>query len=202
MPKLNDAQLVILAAAARRDDGSMLPLPKRLKLDESAASQMLAGFVETNLAAELPANRDAAVWQGSKDGERNMLVITNAGLRTIGIAPNGDSQIGKVAVKKNQRRPTKAAKPKATKRRGTQRVPKKTGASSTDRRPDTKQTQVINLLRRSKGATIEQMMEATGWQAHSVRGVMSGTLKKKLGLKIVSERAENRARAYRIAGRG
>ena len=72
----------------------------------------------------------------------------------------------------------------------------------TDPRPDTKQAQIINLLRRSKGSAIAQMMEATGWQAHSVRGVMSGALKKKRGLKIVSEKTEGRGRVYRIVDRG
>ena len=58
--------------------------------------------------------------------------------------------------------------------------------------------QIIALLRRPQGATIEAMMLATGWQAHSVRGAISGSLKKKLGFTVTSERTEA-GRTYRIA---
>jgi hypothetical protein len=52
---------------------------------------------------------------------------------------------------------------------------------------------MIGLLQRPEGATIEELAEATGWQSHSVRGVMSGALKKKLGLAIASEKVAGRA---------
>ena len=68
-------------------------------------------------------------------------------------------------------------------------------------RPGTKQALLIDLLKRKKGATIEEIVEATGWQAHSVRGAISGALKKKLGLTVTSERAEDRGRTYRIVER-
>lgn len=55
------------------------------------------------------------------------------------------------------------------------------------------------LLRRSEGATIEQLMRATSWQAHSMRGAMSGHLKKKRGLTITSTKADG-VRVYRIPG--
>lgn len=53
------------------------------------------------------------------------------------------------------------------------------------------------LLERPSGATIEEMMKATGWQQHSVRGVLSGVLKKRLGLSVSSAQAD-RGRIYRI----
>ena len=64
----------------------------------------------------------------------------------------------------------------------------------------TKQAILIEMLRRPNGATIEQMTAKTGWQAHSVRGAISGALKKKLGLAVTSERVEARGRVYRITG--
>lgn len=64
---------------------------------------------------------------------------------------------------------------------------------------DSKQAKLIELLRRSEGATIAQLVKALGWQAHTVRGAMSGALKKKLGLTVSSEKAEGGARVYRIA---
>ncbi len=66
------------------------------------------------------------------------------------------------------------------------------------RRTHSKQAQVIALLKRAGGAGIEEMTLATGWQKHTVRGLMSGALKKRLGLAIKSERAE-KGMVYRIA---
>ena len=56
---------------------------------------------------------------------------------------------------------------------------------------------VIELLRRREGASIEAMMKATGWQAHSVRGAMSGAIKKERGLAVTSDKSEA-GRIYRI----
>ncbi|HCI52633.1 MAG TPA: hypothetical protein DE312_04850 [Gallionella sp.] len=62
-----------------------------------------------------------------------------------------------------------------------------------------KQTQIIAMLRLPEGATLTDLMEATGWQAHSVRGVISGALRKRLGLTVTSEKTEDGTRCYRIA---
>ncbi len=69
-------------------------------------------------------------------------------------------------------------------------------------RAGTKQALLIDLLKRKAGATITDLVHATGWQAHSVRGAISGTLKKKLGLTVTSETIEKRGRVYRIVGQG
>jgi hypothetical protein len=66
-------------------------------------------------------------------------------------------------------------------------------------RENTKQAKVVELLRRPEGATIAQLVKATGWQPHTVRGAMAGALKKLLGLEIKSEKPEDGARIYRIA---
>jgi hypothetical protein len=57
---------------------------------------------------------------------------------------------------------------------------------------------VIAMLRRPKGASITDLCKATGWQAHSVRGALSGRIKKKLGFKVTSEKPDG-VRVYRIA---
>lgn len=62
----------------------------------------------------------------------------------------------------------------------------------------TKQSRMIEMLRRPQGATIEQMAETLGWQAHTVRGTLSGALKKRLGLAVTSTK-EERGRVYRLA---
>jgi Protein of unknown function (DUF3489) len=61
-----------------------------------------------------------------------------------------------------------------------------------------KQDEVVAMQRRPKGATVDEVVSATGWQRHTVRGVFSGTLKKKLGLTLASAK-EERGRVYRIA---
>src|ERR1700752_141252 len=69
----------------------------------------------------------------------------------------------------------------------------------TDPKRQSKQDEVIAMLRRPEGATVDEVASATGWQRHTVRGVFSGTLKKKLGLTIASAN-EERGRVYRING--
>jgi len=65
-----------------------------------------------------------------------------------------------------------------------------------------KQAEVIALLRRPEGVTVGEIVSATGWQPHTVRGLFSGTLKKKLGLTLGSASEEGRGRVYRIADTG
>jgi hypothetical protein len=67
-----------------------------------------------------------------------------------------------------------------------------------DAKRASKQDAVIAMLRRPEGATLNEVASATGWQRHTVRGVFSGTLKKKLGL-ILASAPEERGRVYRIA---
>jgi hypothetical protein len=74
-----------------------------------------------------------------------------------------------------------------------------TPAASRKTRDDTKQAQLIAMLRRKEGATIAQIVAATGWQPHTVRGAFAGALKKKLGLTVTSEKIEGGERTYRIA---
>ena len=66
-------------------------------------------------------------------------------------------------------------------------------------RENSKQAQVIALLKQPEGATIAQIMEATGWQSHTVRGTFAGTFKKKLGLTITSDKTQGGDRIYRMA---
>ena len=61
-----------------------------------------------------------------------------------------------------------------------------------------KQAMLIEMLKRPEGATIQQVVEATGWLPHTVRGAIAGALKKRLGLSVVSEKIEGVGRVYRI----
>jgi len=68
-------------------------------------------------------------------------------------------------------------------------------------RADSKLSTMLALLRRREGATLEQLTKATGWQSHSVRGAMSGAIKKKMGLTIASAKVAG-VRTYRITTAG
>ncbi len=63
---------------------------------------------------------------------------------------------------------------------------------------DSKQAKVIEMLKRDEGATLSQIIEVTGWQPHTVRGAISGALKKKLGFTIASRKLDSDERLYRI----
>lgn len=75
--------------------------------------------------------------------------------------------------------------------------------AATDAKPrsrdNSKQAQVIAMLKRPEGATIASICEATGWQQHTVRGTFAGAFKKKLGLDITSTKEAGGERVYRIA---
>lgn len=65
-------------------------------------------------------------------------------------------------------------------------------------REHSKQADVIRMLQRPEGATVQQICDATGWQKHTVRGTLSGALKGKLGLNITSSKSEQGERVYCI----
>ena len=65
----------------------------------------------------------------------------------------------------------------------------------------TKHGRLLTLLSQPDGASIAEMMQATGWQQHSVRGFLAGTVKKKLGLELTSSKANGELRRYRIVAR-
>jgi hypothetical protein len=66
-------------------------------------------------------------------------------------------------------------------------------------REHSKQATIIGMLQRAERATIAQICEATGWQAHTVRGTFAGTFKKKLGLTITSAKPNGGERSYHVA---
>jgi hypothetical protein len=75
----------------------------------------------------------------------------------------------------------------------------KTSKESAPTREGSKTESVLALLRRDGGVTAEELMSATGWQAHSVRGFLSGTVRKKMGLALLSAKTEDGRRTYSIS---
>jgi hypothetical protein len=72
------------------------------------------------------------------------------------------------------------------------------GRSKAVAREGSKKARILTLLQQAKGATLDEIMRATGWQAHSVRGFISGNLGKRMGLKVNSTRRSGGERSYRI----
>ncbi len=191
MPKLTDTQLVILSAAAARDDCAVLPPPDMLKIKGGAVAAVLKSLLNMDLVAERPAAQGAEVWREIEDGGRVTLVITDTGLQAIGVTSDEKAESVAAAAKPGPKKTNRrAARSKAAEK-------PKTGAAPSVR-TGTKQALLINLLSRRDGAAIDEIVAAIGWQAHSVRGAISGALKKKLGLTVTSEAVEGRGRVYRI----
>jgi|ERR1017187_435701 hypothetical protein len=94
-----------------------------------------------------------------------------------------------------------APKPKKTAPASkTAKAPKTAKPKADGVREGTKTAKVVDLLKRSGGATLSQIMKATGWQPHSVRGFISGTLGKKMGLTVASVKGEDGQRCYSVKG--
>lgn len=194
MRKLTDSQLVILSTAAGRENGAILPLPSSIKLNKGAAALVLKGLVRHGLVAERPAVPEEEVWREPKDGQRLTLVVTEAGLATIGAETPKPVKAApaKAASISGNRAKAPSLKPAST---------KKAPAGNRKSGAPTKQALLLELLRRKGGATIDEMVKATGWQPHSIRGAISGLIKKKLGLAVTSDSVAGRGRVYRVTAR-
>ncbi|MEX5728580.1 hypothetical protein Ga0609869_001933 [Rhodovulum iodosum] len=192
MTKLSDTQLVILSAAAQREDRNVLPLPGSLR--GGAAAKVVGALLSRKLIVETTTDSqtkaDAAlnrIWRNNEDGNAILLHITNAGLAAIGVEPeSGDSA------------PTGADE--APNAEASQDAPAEADPAPKARTPrmGTKQAKLIEMLRAGGGATIDEIVAETGWQPHTVRGAFAGALKKKLGLEVTSEKVEGRGRVYSL----
>lgn len=81
----------------------------------------------------------------------------------------------------------------------TRKTRKARAAAQPPARTETKQAIVLALLRRQDGASISEIIDATGWQPHSVRGFFSGALKKRLEIEIISDKGDDGIRRYYVA---
>ncbi len=184
MPKLSDTQLVILSAASQRKAGAIYPIPKTVKLNKAALVKVLKSLLKHQFIDERPAAAADEIWRQDASAKFT-LVLTEAG--------NAALEAG--AATQTTAAPQKGDLVKAP--RTASPMPKRSGAGAKDKAPDgSKLSQLIGLLQRKGGTTLPEAMEVTGWQAHSIRGAISGALKKKRGLNIVTE-VTARGRVYR-----
>ena len=122
------------------------------------------------------------------------------------MATSGAAQKPKATTKPNTapRKPRVApSKPRSRKKttpaKNASKTPKKaTSAKPQGVREGSKTAKVLDLLKRRGGATMKELMKATGWLPHSVRGFISGTVGKKMGLTVASTKAEDGERSYSL----
>jgi len=189
MPQLSDSQLVVLTAACQRPDRCVFPVTAKLK--GNAAGNVLKSLLNKGLIKEVRAKRDDTVYRHDEERGRITLIATDVAFAALGIdpqeAPAEDEPQNAAALADSPKNPSK---PKSRASR----------TASPRTRDGSKQAQLIAMLRRAKGATVDEIAEALSWQLHTIRGAIAGALKKKLGLDVQSEKAEGRGRVYRIVG--
>ncbi|WP_114965593.1 DUF3489 domain-containing protein [Alkalilacustris brevis] len=187
MPKLTDTQILILSRAANRPGNLAMPLPEGLH--GAAASKAVTRMITNGWLEEVDADlcRGEPLWRETGDGHGTTLIATEAGLEAIGIEPVAASAVASARTAKPE--PDTEPAPTTRETNTPKPIPIRAG---------TKQAQIIVLLQRPGGATIAEIVAATGWLAHSARGLISGGLKKKLGLRITSVKEQGRGSVYRI----
>lgn len=169
----------ILEAASRRPDLLALPLPDGI--NGAVARTVGNKLLELGWLEEVPAKARLKdlLWRETREQGGLTLVATEAGLAAIGIDPLVCRTVSRA------------------RRKGALTVVD--GASTpVSNRGGTKQARLVEMLKRDGGATIAEICSATGWQAHSARGAISGTLRKKLGLQVEAITEPERGRVYRI----
>ena len=181
MAYLSDTARLVLEAAAERNDLSVLPFPETVKAKGGAMQKVLTGLRNRGF-----------VRVGQSDPQR--VVITSEGMAAIGAATDDEADepaTGPTTADGGD--PDGAPAPAAE--ADTAAEPANGGpdaaAGGTGKpaiRPGTKQALLIDLLKRPEGATVEQIAERTQWQKHTIRGAISGALKKKLGFTIEATR--------------
>ncbi|CAA7618971.1 conserved hypothetical protein [Candidatus Terasakiella magnetica] len=184
--QLSDTQSVILAAACAREGGLVLPITASLK--GAAVDMVLTSLIKKELAEEIPAEPGAPVWREAEDGTSLTLVATAAAYEALGIT----ADTGAHTAQEEETAADMADEAESP--------PTDAHVAKSARKPreGTKQEALIAMLKQPAGASIAEIMEATAWQAHSVRGFIAGALKKKLGLDVTSEKDEIRGRIYKL----
>lgn len=186
MTQLSDTQAVILSAACAREGGFLLPITAALK--GGAVKMVLTSLIKKELAEEIPAEPDHPVWRENEDGTPLTLRATPAAYEALGMGADTGADTAPEEEPATDMADQPETPPTATDGANT---PRKT-------RQGTKQEALIAMLKRPEGASIAEIMEVTGWLGHSIRGFIAGTVKKKLGLAVTSEKVDGRGRVYRV----
>lgn len=182
---LTSAQHAILAHAIGHTEGRVEWVPPNI--NGGARQKVQDGLAKRELI------RQAGKWW----------LVAAAGYDALGVPRPGVSKkrIGKFEAKRDQIIANAEGVPLAP--NDTELEAAIAAAEATWAKPRTrassKQAEVVRMLQRPEGATVRQICDATGWQAHTVRGAFAGAFKKKLGLTLVSDKQPGGERVYRVA---
>jgi Protein of unknown function (DUF3489) len=196
--KLTDTQLVLLSAAAQRQEGA-IELTGKPK--PAVARKALITLLADGLVEEVPAGGTLPVWRRDDDQGALALRITARGLAALGLETSASPDVavtaGATAAHRDPDAPSPAMPTRKASTKRSAAAARKGSRGEASRRDGSKQSRVIEMLRRKQGSTIPAIIKATGWQPHSVRGFFAGVVRKKLGLTLVSEKTGSE-RVYRI----
>lgn len=158
MPKLTDTQAILLSSAAQRADGNLLPPSEALDAVTERIRKAVATLINRALAEEVEVTAADRAWRS--EGERHWgAVITDAGRAAIGVC------VPEVQAEEGADEPTSVT----------------SGGTAEPVSPEVRQTKaalVLTLLRRTGGATLSELTEATGWLPHTTRAALTGLRKK------------------------
>ena len=173
--KLNDLQLILLSTAAQRDDGSVLPAADSIADQEERIRKVLTALLRRGLIEEVPIKDRTRAWR-EQDEQPLGLVLTSAGRAIV----TSEDESASTADETNA-------------------PADKNEAPTPTARTGTKAELVLGLLRRSEGATLSELVDATGWLPHSTRAVLTGLRKKG---HVVEKTKREDATCYHIAEAG
>ncbi len=186
--KLTDTQLVILSAAAQRDD-RCLTMPKSLK--GSAAQKVSSKLLAAGLVKEIKAKPGTPVWRRDEEADKSYaLKLTAAGMKAIVVDEDGEHPTTSSA-------PTANPNPTAA-NIDSPPIPDRSTVSATALREGTKMAKVVGLLERDHGATLTELIAATGWLPHTVRAALTG-LRKRGFIVTLDRSSKERGSTYAIA---
>ncbi len=170
MTKLTDMQLILLTTACQRENGSLFPSPETLGDKDAQIRKAVEALIKKDLAVEQEGMKADQTWR--TDGDLNFgVIISEAGRAIIEPPVTGDSPPS-IPGSNEASNPIAPAEPRVT-----------------------KQSLVIDLLKRDGGATLNDMVTATGWLPHTTRAALTGLRKK--GHEIAKEKVEGATR-YQI----
>jgi hypothetical protein len=180
MAKLTDTQLIVLSKTAARDDG-VATIPEGL--NKAAAAKVGASLVSRKLMRGVRSKRDMPVWR--EDAEGRGTSITREGREAIGIeGSDNDSSNDTRTAKKGHRRAGQQPSPRDS-------------TIVDEPRSGSKQALLIKMLSRKAGASLEALVDATGWLPHTTRAALTGLRKR--GYTVLLERQDAKPSHYRIA---
>nr|WP_087574665.1 DUF3489 domain-containing protein [Sphingomonas sp. CDS-1] len=189
--RLTDIQLVLLATAAQRDNGSLLPPPDTLGEGPARIRKAVESLIRRGLAEEVAIRSSADAWR--KEGRKSIgVVITDAGRAAIAVEPEEQEAADQPASQTAHA--TDAAPSVIT---SDPQPSPATDAEPSAPATGTKTALVIDLLRRTSGATLDELADATSWLPHTTRAALTGLRKRGYA---IEKRKRGEVSCYHLEG--